>query len=894
MSGGRIGDALRTAASAPWRRAPLLLRRRPGVLATVAGASAVVAAALASGPLFLSSVGTGSVQVQAAERCARDTGATYRFAATPSGVRDPIPDPFVPLGDTLGPGRHWARLDLVRLHGDDPAPDGAPAATDASVLALDDFLDHIDVVDGEPGPGLWISDRAAAVTGLQIGDAATFGDDAARMPVAGVYRDLAGPDIADFWCADSDVLLPVGPDADLPPPVLLADRGTMAALATDLGVPRVLTGWEAALRAGDSVADVDELVQDLACRGPTVDELVWCAPGSASREQADGHDAAAFVEDFFQSHLPFVAARSRAIQTSVGGVIWPLAAFAAIAGGGLVAAAASLWFDRRRREVRLLTVRGVSPAGLGVKAVLELSIPLVVGAAAGVLVAGGMVSWLGPARVVEGTAITQAVGSGVGALALAAFTVALVVAARARNIEGRRRQRAWLVAVPWELLLVAATVVSYHRLGEWGVPVDRGADVSTVDVWGLMFPTLFLLTVVAVVSRLLARSVGVVPAITRSAPIALYLGGRRISRYRVAVVGLAAASAVAAGVLGYAATFDRSLSATLDAKALTYVGSDIAVRLPFRDPVPTGLTQPSTVVETYRTAWIGGRDNGVRVMAIDPATFGDVAFWDASFAEPPLATILERMAVPPADGGAIPAVIVGLDVDGPVDAVIRTTGTTEVSFAPVARASAFPGMNRPQPTVFVAASALDALDLHGDVTEVWIRGDRDRALSDLEAAGATFREDRRVDDIADRTSFLTVSWTFGYMRSLGWAAGILVLAGVAIYLDARRRDRVLGYAFARRMGLTRGQHRRALLLELCAGIVAGCWIGLAVAVVGAWLAYDRIDPVPGYRPAPLLRPAFAVVAALAAASVVVAVVAAALAQRRVDRDDPLEVLRAGT
>ena len=48
-----------------------------------------------------------------------------------------------------------------------------------------------------------------------------------------------------------------------------------------------------------------------------------------------------------------------------------------------------------------------------------------------------------------------------------------------------------------------------------------------------------------------------------------------------------------------------------------------------------------------------------------------------------------------------------------------------------------------------------------------------------------------------------------------------------------------------------------------------------------------------FAPDPLFRPAVAVVVALAAGALVVAGVAAALAQRRTDRDDPVEVLRAG-
>ena len=97
---------------------PLLLRGRPGVLATVAGACAVLAAPLAAVPLFLSSAGSASVAVQVAERCARDTGATFR--QLPSAVPNAgagVEDPFAPLGAWLGPTEGWGRLDDVMLEG---------------------------------------------------------------------------------------------------------------------------------------------------------------------------------------------------------------------------------------------------------------------------------------------------------------------------------------------------------------------------------------------------------------------------------------------------------------------------------------------------------------------------------------------------------------------------------------------------------------------------------------------------------------------------------------------------------------------------------------------------------------------------------------------------------
>jgi hypothetical protein len=69
---------------------------------------------------------------------------------------------------------------------------------------------------------------------------------------------------------------------------------------------------------------------------------------------------------------------------------------------------------------------------------------------------------------------------------------------------------------------------------------------------------------------------------------------------------------------------------------------------------------------------------------------------------------------------------------------------------------------------------------------------------------------------------------------------------------------------------------------------------LVIALVGAAVALQRIDPLPFVQPVPLLRPAIGLLVGLGLAALVVAWLAAALAQRATDRDDPLEVLRGGT
>jgi putative ABC transport system permease protein len=899
--GVRARAALDTLSSAPWRRAPWLLWRRPGVLVPTAGAAAVLAASLASVPLFLSSAGSEAVALQAAERCPRDTGATYLIPPRRGSLLG-APDPFTPLTDGLGPSIQWGRLETW-LEG----PDGS-RRTPVVVLFREGALDHLDVVEGSPRPGgVWVSDRAAAMTGVGRSAPADLGG--VPTPVAGVYRDLAAGTISDpYWCSHrADLLVQVrGMDLVPPPPVVIADRDTWSRLEGSADSAVVETAWEAPLRSDLTVTEARGLVEELACNGTAATDLPWCAVGAtfvrrhdvASAAYADSEveaaGVAAFVRTNFASSLPFVADRARGIQAAVGGGVWPVAVLAALAGAGLVAATALLWCDRRQREVGLLTVRGLAPAAVASKAVLELAGALLIGSAAGVVLAYGVVVWVGPSPTLEPAAVVRAWWVGAAGLLLSALVVASVVAARVGPGPFGHPRRAWLRRVPWELALGLATVLSFLRLDAWGVPVSHGATVSRIDVLGLMFPVLLLTTMVAVVSRVLGLALRPLRAISRGWPSSMFLAVRRVARYRAAVIGMVAASALAIGVFGYAATIQRSLEATLQAKALIYLGSDVVVRVPQDEQIPDALADRSTAVDLYSRAWVDtSRREQVNVFAIDPTTFARASFWDASLASPSLEEIVEQLAAPPT-AGRVPALVVGIDVPAVADAGIETTGTTHFEIAEVAEVQAFPGMRRGSPAMFVAASALEDLGLIPPVREIRIRGGRTEILSALDEAGTSYEETTTAAQVVDSVQFLTVAQTFGFLRSLAVASALLVVGAVAVYFDARRRSRVLAYAFVRRMGLTRQQHQRALLAEVLAGVGVGCWLGLVVALVAAGVALDRIDPLPSVRPDPLPRPATGLMVGLGLAALVIAAIAAAIAQRATDRDDPLEVLRGGT
>ncbi|HKH06370.1 MAG TPA: hypothetical protein VKA65_14475 [Acidimicrobiales bacterium] len=939
--------------TAPWRRAPILLRRRPGVLASVAGASAVLAASVAGVPLFLSSGGSEAVAVQAGERCPSATGVSATEWFSVPGVepppvidRDPErrpdpdaediePPPVLDLDDP--PGDPLAGLAGVgpRITYSDPLVELAVAESDGSgttpvqLLARDGAFDHVEAVDGTPDGdatrGVWLGTRAADNAGLRRGDTVTFvyedrfttfGEEESEpvefsLPVAGVYRDLTGTAADDdVWCSHTVLLQPPGPD-QYPPPVILTDRATLVEVLQGLGVPYVPVTWEAPLAtAGMTLAETDRLVDRLGCAGSDgaagatggsaageAGGRSWCAGEEAPPPGATGEERDSYVSETFATSLPFVTERARAIRTTVGAGVTPVAAFAAIAGVGLVGAAASLWFDRRRREVTILVVRGASPVAVGVKAVLELAPALIAGGLTGFGLAYGAVVWLGPSSAIESAATATAVAATLATVAVAALAVTAVVATRARGgLHGRAARRAtrWVAAVPFELALVAAAVVSYRRLGEWGVPVSQGARVSRVDVVGLAFPVLFLLAGVAVLARALALGLRPLRSASEGWRTSLYLAVRRLVRYRAAMIGLVASAAIAAGVLGYAATLTRSLDATLLAKAKTFIGSDLALGLEYEAEVPDGLGGRATEVDTFRRVFaeVGGDDVELTLLAIDPATFAGAAYWDDSFSDESLDDLVDRLAAPPNDGN-VPALVVGEPLPDIVDVNERQGHTSRFSIEQVADADTFPGMRRSGPTVFVAAPHLVELGVDGGYTEVWARGEPDETLAVMEASGVGFRINRALADVADRASFLTVAWTFDFSQALAVVAGLLVLGIVVVVLDARRRGRVLGYAFARRMGLSRAEHRRAVVAELVASVVVGCGAGLAIALGGAALTTRRIDPVPGYRPDPLLRPATVTIVAVLVVAVLVAGLGGALAQRRTDRDDPVEVLRAG-
>jgi putative ABC transport system permease protein len=896
--------------TAPWRRAPLLLRRSPAVLLAVLAAGLILGAAAAATPLFLASASNAALTRQIQERCPPTVGLQVQSNGSMGG---PITTEEARRAG-LGSARAWPagrellavreravgqavaqvpnlRPPVLAMHGPQVQLTGAAPdrLSGGRLLYRDGFAGQIRKLDTAGGvAGVWLPSQAAAQLGVRPGDriGLSLTGRQASARVAGVYQELHRLPPTPFWCSLGGVVYPPGFAEDPPPPLVLADRAMFAELSRRLQEPRLEYTWDLALEDGTTLAEARRTVAAL----PAARQAVAAdGSGMLTPEQAQAVNSPGVV--LTRTELPFVVQRSEAIVAAVGGAIGPVA----VAGTGvallLVAAAGSYWVDRRRVEVALLAAKGVGPSAIAVKAVLEMVLWAAVGSLLGWLAAIALVRLLGPSDRLDDAAAPAALGrTGVALLAGLAL-LGLVAGLRARGLteRGLGARPGVLGRVPWELAVLALAALAFRRLATQGPPVATATEPPRIDLLLLAFPMLFLVGAAGLAVRLLGLLVPRLRTAGSTWPHAMYLAARRVAHGARLALLLVAASALSIGVLVYAATLTLSVRTTLDAKARTFVGSDVAVEGFTRDAaLPPDLD--ATVVDRYEEVLVDG--SPVTMLAIDPATFERAAFWDGALADAPLDRIVRDLAPGPA-GAPVPAVVVGATLPDrfAFDLFLGTRGRNVRMQASVSeRVRAFPGM-RANPLVVVDRQALDGLEPAKE-TLLWARGEREQVLAALD------RADVRVvgvvtdaRDVLDVSSFLATSWTFGFLQALGVLTGLITAGGLLLYLETRQRSRRAAYALSRRMGLSRAAHLGSLLAEVGGTLLGGFAIGVGLSSVAARLVYLRLDALPSVPPVPLLRTPVLALTGTAAAVLAVTWLAAWMAQRSADRTNLAEVLR---
>ncbi len=181
--------------------------------------------------------------------------------------------------------------------------------------------------------------------------------------------------------------------------------------------------------------------------------MMWEQPPASTLTLADAQRTASAAQRFFDDlgsgvhHIaggyevteadnpqyPFLVAHAVAVKQAVRqGIV--LAALAAVSIATLlIAAAGSYWADRRRLEIALLVSRGVGPPAFGLKASLEMLIPVGIGAALGWSCGIGLVALIGPSSAFGSVAIIEALWFALGGAGVGLCLLGLVAGMRART-----------------------------------------------------------------------------------------------------------------------------------------------------------------------------------------------------------------------------------------------------------------------------------------------------------------------------------------------------------------------------------------------------------------------------------------------------------------------------
>jgi putative ABC transport system permease protein len=848
----------------------------------VVAAAIILALTTTSGRLFLASTGDAAIAQEFKRIGGVPALATVAFGAdrsemaaveaeVESVVRDQAPELGPSVRSMVGP-----TLDAVA---------GARTAQ-VRLAARDGFDAHLQVLDRTADEGVWLTDTTARLLGVRAGQTVRLGGPSGiALAVAGIYRDLAagGRPLDPFWSPLASIIYTLSADRDTAAPLLLVDPDRFVDLADRLKTSRRLE-WDFYPVPGR----------------PTLPRADRLAAQVRAVESAAGDPLGELGRHRVTTSSPIATAveRAHANADALRGPVESITLAGQFLAMVLVAAAGVFAVRRRRAEVMVLIAQGVGGLPIGARSIVEAALPLAVGGALGCLAALGLAGTLNPVRELQPQALAAAGRDAVVALAAGLFLFGLVtwVVVRSQELERTGRLRQVLVRPLWEVLVLVLAAAALYELQTRGAgPVEVQGRPAQVDRLLVLFPLLLIAGLAGLATRGAARLVARRgrPALTSasSARPASFLALRRLVAAPRLVLLLVTGSSVAFGLLTYSGILVASTRSAAADKARILVGSDTSLLLGDEAPPGTTAGLQATVVRRFEQVTLPLGDKPVTMIAVDPATFRAGAFWDDSFAEASLGAMLRRLESP--RPGRLGAILAGPGVVA--DARSVEIGPTRLALEVVATAGAFPGMTSADRSLLVvSASRLDAVAGRMDSgwrTEIWARDDPEMALAALRRVGLAPETVTTAADVMRTPAFLAVSWTFRLLSALGALAGAVALVGLVLYGQARQRDRVVAYALTRRMGLSRGAHRRSVLWELVGLLLFALVLGAGLAVVASLAVYRRLDPLPDLPPTPRLQLPGVLLGATLLGVLLAALAGAFLVQRAADRANVAEVMR---
>lgn len=872
----------------PWRRAPRAGLSSPAT-AGVALLLGMVVAFIAAGTVFhVSASGSAALQNVIGKRCPDSTGvavshASRGFFANSVGGRRSLLDGSHERIRAAAAEQGLDRSRRSRIAAQVPIT-GAREEIYARLVTSEGLLDHLRPIAGGGADGLWMSTHLAKLHDLQVGDRLVVGR--FETKVAAIYPTIKDP-VDEYWCSQRSEILPLLLVGDLPvppPPVFVSGELMDGALAA--GVPvqvDQLLLWPSRTPAdtteAERLAAATEVIRAEA-RELTSEQLAVDHP--LGQRTAPGSGA---VSDT----AAYPARIGRAAQVSVGTSLLPLTMISLLVGLAAVVGLARQWLQRRNPEIRLLWIRGATPAALGLKAMLELAAPLAAGTVAGLLLARVTVPALAPAGDLDGWALPAASAATVVALlaGMAVLGFAATVMVR-RQFQPRRRAHGLRLLrwVPWELAAAGLAVLSWRRLSAGALVAEPTEPLPRVDVLALLFPLLCLIVVLGVAVRLSGLGLRAGHRLRGWRVPALLWAARRSAAQARLSVALVAVGGLAVGVIAVGVGLAGTERQALQDKGQVFLGSDTAVQLidsiSDDNAVPPALHGEATMI-AIRAGLVRGGHKG-RVLVVDPATLVDGMPWRKEWSGQDLSDLTGLLG-PAGTDGRVPVIQVG------------SLPPSEFLFdglppmRAVATVPTFPGREHVDGMLVMSWDGFAEGDRRGFTRFVWTRGDPAFAVAELERSGEATARALIASRLTEALPFLVVAWTFDFFVTLGLVLAAVAAAMLLVAVEARRRASVLATGLLRRMGLRTGELFASHTTELAA-LAA---VALGAGLLGGWLvltiAGHHFDPYPRLSPQPIAASLVPLALLMTLAGVVAVLVVAVIAARSALRGPVRELLR---
>ncbi|SOE03820.1 hypothetical protein [Blastococcus haudaquaticus] len=858
---------------------------------------AVLAAALGSVPLMIGSAEEGAWRSERARHAESEIGTTFHSSSTP-GAPEPaasrvplaaeLDDAVVATATALGLPEP---LSLVRLS--DPlffdTPTGPARIVHVSRTGAEQ---NVDVIAGEPG--VLAPARLVDLIGVQPGGTVPGQADSgavASFEVTGIYEDLAVP-LPAYWGGLENLFIPPPDpgtkDPEFPTVAVFSPRHQVLATAVAIDEDVELE-WFLPLPTGIGVDEARgraDLMERL--------EADLVVPRSRAVRITN---LFSFERPAPRSELPDALER---VDETVALLAPPVRAVGIGAGAAalvLVGAWAGQRARRREDELLFLLARGLPPSRAGAQAVREAVLPTLAG-----LAVGGVAGWLlvrafGPASDLPDASAPAALVV-VGAAGIAALlTVGLVTTALVARADSLgRRPDALFARIPWLAVTAAVTVVT-------AIPVFTGrADGGGIDLLQLVLPLLVTAVVAGAVTGALPRLGARARARLDRLPPAPFLALSRVLTGRSATRLVVVTTALALGLIAYSGALADSTERTIAAKQAVGTGSDVVVPL-LRQTIETGPRPPGTTIVGVGTrAELSPGERVADVLVVRPDEVAAITRWNPAFADQPLDELMAALA--DHEGSGVPVVLAGTaDDDVGAELVLQFGRVYAMQLDVVGRTDAFPGQPARAPMVvadwdsFTAAVEGSGREVDAVLDrQVWARGAVEPVLQALTAEDYAYDLDqvRTSSDFAARPELSAQSWSFGYLRAIALAAGLLGLTGIAMHALAQQRRRTVAALLLTRMGMGRRSLDAAGALEI--GLLAGlgALVAVAVALPTSALLLGLLDPVPDLRPDPLFALPWGSVAAVVVGVALVTAASALLVGRSARRATGGQVMRDAT